>query len=53
MFWHLCAIFRERPLSLWVTVHGYIQMTQQFSDFQVTHKDKGRSLKMAHKCQNM
>jgi hypothetical protein len=22
------------------------------SDFQVTHKDKGRSLKMAHKCQN-
>jgi hypothetical protein len=23
------------------------------SDFQVTHKDKGRSLKMAHKCRNM
>jgi hypothetical protein len=23
------------------------------SDFQVTHKDKGRSLKMAYKCRNM
>jgi hypothetical protein len=23
------------------------------SDFQVTHKDKGYSLKMAHKCRNM
>jgi hypothetical protein len=32
------------------TVHDY---NTTISAFQVTHKDKGCSLKMAHKCQNM
>jgi hypothetical protein len=31
----------HRPTTF--TVHGYIPMTQPFSDFQVTRKDKGRS----------
>jgi hypothetical protein len=32
------------------TVHDY---NTNISAFQVTHKNKGRSLKMAHKCRNM
>jgi hypothetical protein len=38
----------HRPPSF--TVHDY---NTTISDFQVTDKDKGRSLKMVHKCRNM
>jgi hypothetical protein len=46
MFRHLCVTTKNSAHLQYVT-------TTANSDFQVTHKGKGRSLMNAHKCRNM